>query len=162
MSSLCWRDKTKTRDYLFEPLHSAPTVGFFTVQYLSHWYQISERCVQFVLLRMPVCATVYPHLCVRKHVFLYLCTAVCAAAPVCLRLVTLEPVVLSSDPDPCHLSTQITHTHSHGHRHTHNCCYPFLELKPNSSCQPCKLASTARFCFLFVGVCITRKTYCLL
>ncbi|KAK2900110.1 hypothetical protein Q8A73_013239 [Channa argus] len=65
-------------------------------------------------------------------------------ACVCLRLVTLEPFVLSSDPDPCHLSAQITYTCtqpltiSDGHRHKQNYCDPFMELKPNHSCQPCK------------------------
>lgn len=42
------------------------------------------------------------------HTLTFVCILVCVC--VCVWLVTLEPVVLSSDPDPRHLSAQITHT----------------------------------------------------
>lgn len=105
------------------------------------------------------------HLCVHQCIFLYLRPAVGVKACVCVfasrHLGASRPLLW---PWSCHLSAQITHTRGPLDigAHTHNCCDPFLELKSNRSCQPCKTCQHSKVCFLLMGVHMTRKTCCLL
>lgn len=153
MSGQCWRG-ANMRKGQYEPPHSADSLSFSPMPLPSVsnlWGLCADHvfvCV-WVCVRTPAC----PHL---LCVFNILCA--CAWMCVCWRLVTLEPVVLSSDPDPCHLSTWITHTHTHTltlavtHSRSWN---PILVVN-----DP-QLASTARFCF-FWAMWLTWRSYSLL
>lgn len=101
-------------------------------------------------------------LCPRVCMYSCICALVFVPQPplcVCLRLVTLEPVVLSSDPDPRHLSAQITHTHTHT-----QLLWPFPGVETQSQLPTMQnLPAQQGFVFfLWVCVCVwlERPTVC--
>lgn len=122
---------------------------FHRTRSLSLVSNLWEVCVIYVTANTQ-CAT---DLC--------LCAGFCITARVCLLLVTLEPFVLFSDPDPSHLSSQISLTHTHTFAYT-IAMTPFLELKLNRSCQPSKTCQHSKvlFSLLWVYIWLKRSTVC--
>ena len=114
ITSRRWRDRAREREHLcanpFTPHQQCEFHWIVSLCGVKSLRGVCDLC-HHVSSRMskptPVCILVS----VRGRL--------CPRACVCLGLVTLEPVVLSSNPDPCHLSAQITHARTHAHARTH-------------------------------------------
>lgn len=160
MSSQCWRERIKERGDLCEALHSAPTVWIsLDPLSLSLVSNLWEVCVIYVTANTRRARPVPTPVCVLVSV----CAGFCITARVCLHLVTLEPFVLFSDPDPSHLSSQISLTHTRTHTHLHTqLLWPFPRAETQSQLPTEQnLPAQQGFVFsLWVYIWLKRRTVC--